>query len=357
MSAGRVLLIAGVLGAAAWTASSARTPLREPPVTATDDDSSRAGPDSARVATFLGALAATDRVVCEMVADQVGNFWSDEGPTGIGRFADATPGVTLGKDSLAGRVRDPRAIVLLTSTLAADDACVRRLAAKMLGRSAVKTERIVQLLGEGAPRVREAAAYALGAGERKEARQALERAVESGGADQATPAMAAWALGEIRDAASIPVLVRSATSADARVRAASVRGLGELGDASTASALADAVDDRDGTVRVAAAHALGELHDVHVAPASLVRAAASADPTLRRAASHALAEIADPATLSVFVGFLSSPDRTVRREAVHAIGEIGSAKAAPDLIRMLKDPDAAVRKAAAEVLGELKSDR
>src|SRR5439155_15752384 len=35
----------------------------------------RAGADSARVATLLAALARTDPVICDLIGDQLGNFW------------------------------------------------------------------------------------------------------------------------------------------------------------------------------------------------------------------------------------------------------------------------------------------
>ncbi len=35
----------------------------------------RGGADSARVATLLAALAHTDLVICDLIGDQLGNFW------------------------------------------------------------------------------------------------------------------------------------------------------------------------------------------------------------------------------------------------------------------------------------------
>ena len=97
---------------------------------------------------------------------------------------------------------EARAITLLVSRLNTDDACARRLAAKMLGRSTVKTERLLQLLDDGVPRVSEAAAYAIGSGERKAARVALERTRTGRG--NALAAMAAWALAELHDLHKAP---------------------------------------------------------------------------------------------------------------------------------------------------------
>src|SRR6266568_8960601 len=96
----------------------------------------RSGADSARVATLLSALAHTDPVICDLIGDQLGNFWMGGESGRLGRFADA-PNVQGAKDSLAGTITDPRAVALLVAMLGSDNPCVRRVAAKLLGRSTV----------------------------------------------------------------------------------------------------------------------------------------------------------------------------------------------------------------------------
>ena len=386
MTARQVVVLVGVIAVATWGVSSARSLSRTANPDFDRHESERAGPDSARLAGLLDALGKTDRVVCEMVADQVGDFWMDDGGSGVGRFADGATAGRSAKDSLAGRVTEPRAITLLVSRLNTDDACARRLAAKMLGRSSIRTDRLLQLFDDGVPRISEAAAYAIGTGERKEARGALEKSLSGRG--NAVAAMAAWALGEIRDSGSVPLLVKALRSDDGRVRHASMyalgeiraegalseierllhtdpdvpvrvaaaRAIGEIGAESSLHALAGALEDGAMPVRYAAAAAFAELHDVHKAPEALVRAATGSDVKLRRIAAHALAEIADPSSVNVFIALLTSDDRELRLAAVHALGQIAAPKAVPDLVRMLKDPDAEVRRAAAEVLGDMKLD-
>ena len=386
MTARQVVVLVGAIAVATWGVTSARS-LSNPVVSNFErDDSQRPGPDSARIAGLLDALGKTDRVVCEMVADQIGNFWMDDDGSGLGRFSDVATAARSAKDSLAGRVTNAGAINFLASRMNADDPCVRRLAAKMLGRSTVKADRLLQLLDDGAPRISEAAAFAIGSGERKEARAALERTVTSRGG--AVAAMAAWALGEIHDSGSVPVLVKALRSENGRVRhaamyalgeiradaalgeierllhtdpdvpvrVAAARAIGEIGAESSVHALSGALDDGAAPVRYAAAAAFSELHDVHKAPEALVRAATGNDAKLRRIAARALTEIADPATINVFIGMLTSDDRELRLAGVHALREISSPRSVADLVRMLKDPDAEVRRAAAEVLGELKLD-
>ena len=82
----------------------------------------RPGADSARVARLLNALAHSDPVVCDLIGDQLGNFWMGE-QARLGRFEDA-PDVQGAKDSLAGGVTDPRAIAFLQATLGTENVCV-----------------------------------------------------------------------------------------------------------------------------------------------------------------------------------------------------------------------------------------
>ena len=156
----------------------------------------RPGADSARVAALLNALTRTDPVICDLIGDQLGNFWWSNGGGGLGRFGDA-PSVQGAKDSLSGEITDPRAVTLLISNLGADSPCVRRVAAKLLGQSDVAANRLTQLLSDPSPRVRESAAYAAGVAERPETMAALQRLLA--GNDEGPAAMAAWALGQIEN--------------------------------------------------------------------------------------------------------------------------------------------------------------
>ena len=381
-----MLVLIATLGAGSYATGTARahsTGVSGALRALVEQDSLRPGPDSARVAKLLDAMAATDRLACELVADQMGNFWWDGDDDGLGAFSDARAPLRVAKDSLRGHVRESRAITLLVTRLSADDPCVRRIAAKLLGRSAIPNDRLTALLDNSAPRVREAAAYAIGEGDRHGARSALESRL--GGRDSSLAAMSAWALSELHDSASVPALIRAARSqvalvrlgvmralgeikdegtvmeveravrdSHAGVRRAAVRALGELGLVRSSDVLAAALADKDAEVRFAAASALGELHELRRAPGALIRAASSTETRLAELAMHALAEIKDPATLDVLVGALAHQNREVRLSAVQALGEIRSAKAVPALLRALKDPDPEVRRAAAEALGEMR---
>ena len=284
------------------------------------EDGEHAGSDSARVSSLLASLGTSDPLVCELIAEQVGNFWMDGGTFGAGRFADAAASAQSAKDSLHGRVSTPGAMKVLVANLDATNPCVRRVAAKLLGRSTVETATLAALLTTGTPRAREAAAYALGAEERKEARGALEKTLKAQGGPEA--AMAAWTLGEIGDVASVPLLAAALSYEDVRIRRA-------------------------------AARALGEMHDMERAPLELEKAARSSDTILRRIAARSLAEIHDPASLDVLIELVTVDDLHVRLSVVEALGQIGSAKATTSLMKATRDPVAGVRRAAVEALGEI----
>ena len=374
------LIVLAVVGATVATV--ARATIGGPAFVSAGQEEVQPGPDSARVAKLLDALTATDPLVCELIADQLGNFWWDGDSYAVGRFADALAPLTAARDSLHGRVRAGGAIALLTARLRDDAACPRRVAAKLLGRSTLPTSRLIALLGDGSARVQEAAAYAIGTDERYEALAALEGKLS---AAEPISAMAAWALAEMHDSVPTPVFVRALRSEHPRVRIAALHGLGDserddarepveralrdshagvrayaaralgdIGSARSAPALATALADTDRDVRLAAAHAFGDLNEFEKAPDALVRAAESSDLQLSVTAVHALAEIADPATIDVLIGRITSPSREVRLQVIDALSSMRLPKAVPALMRALKDADPEVRRAAAEALGEMK---
>jgi HEAT repeat protein len=382
------MVVAGVaIAAATWTTSAA---LRSNSATAfasvSPRDSLGPGPDSARVATLLASLGTGDALVCDLLSEQIGNFWWNDGDDGIGAFGDAKRQLSSARDSLHGSASHPGTLRLLTTALAADNPCVRKVAAKLLGRSRIETSRLAALLSDASPRVREAAAYAIASGHHRDARGALETLLRSGGTDEA--AMAAWALGEAEDSAAVPALLQGAKAPATRVRLASVSALGEIKDERALPVLERALtSDQDAAVRARAAHsigemgmmrsiealntaigdgnplvryaaieAIGEMHDMEHPTAALLQAARSSDPKLQRLAAMAIAEIHDPTSIDALIALAGVDDRDVRLKVSEALGSIGSVKGSSALMRLLKDPDAEVRRAAAESLGQISAN-
>src|SRR5438045_9569798 len=75
----------------------------------------RPGADSTRVAALLTALGNTDPVICDLIGDQLGNFWMGHNTAGLGRFSDAPAGIQGAKDSLGGTPTDSRRVTLLSA--------------------------------------------------------------------------------------------------------------------------------------------------------------------------------------------------------------------------------------------------
>jgi len=310
----------------------------------------RPGADSARVATLLTALGKTDPVVCDLIGDQLGNFWMGGEPGGLGRFADSPSGVQGAKDSLAGKITDPRAVTLLVATLSADNACVRRVAAKLLGHSNVTADALQTLLASPSPRIRESAAYAAGEGERREIRGTLEKML---GDSSAPAAMAAWALGGIEDPASGPALEGALHSTSPKVRLAAVWALGQFEDASYAKDILPLIRDPDPAMRATVAEALGQMRSPRVG-AALLGALTDRNETVRRAAVSALGDIHEQSAVGPLEGLLiSDGDAQVRRECASALGNLGLARSLDPLARALSDPDLEVEREAASAIEDL----
>lgn len=355
MSPVRVGLAAAAIAAMGWTTVSALDRVTIPASLQSSGivREQHPGPDSLRVASLLVALDKGDPLICEVFADRMGNSWWGRSNR-IGDFGDAAANQRAAQDSLSGRIEHAGTIQLLTASLSHGNPCVRRVAARWLGRSSVATSRLTGLLDDPSATVREAAAYAIGSGEKRQARVALEAMLARRGGAEA--AMAAWALAEEDDSASVPALQRALRHADAPVRRAAAYALGEIADLRALDALSAALRDADAEVRYASAHAIGELDDLEHPPAALLEACRSSDRKLARIAAMTVAELHDPATLDVLIALADMDDRDVRVHVAEALGEIGSLKANAPLLRMLQDQDAEVRRAAAEALGELREN-
>ena len=98
------LLISAVLSVGAVGAVVSLGPATPISVSQDDWEQRRAGPDSGRVAILLDALGKTDPVVCELIGDQLGNFWNGGERSGVGRLA-ATPRRATGSKGLDRRTR------------------------------------------------------------------------------------------------------------------------------------------------------------------------------------------------------------------------------------------------------------
>jgi hypothetical protein len=219
--------------------------------------------DSARVRQLLESARGANALVCELAARTV------DGRTGWWSGSDALFAMSASGDSAARdvvtwmqhREVDVTTVPVLRSALADSDACVRRLAAPLLGRvrHASATDAMLATLGSADAGVRATAALALGFGEDVRGAGALEERLRQDSAPRVR-ATAAWALGEMERPESAQALIDALKDQEPLVRQSAARALGEIENAAAIPALTDLLkSDRDAGVRQAAAYALGEI--------------------------------------------------------------------------------------------------
>lgn len=270
---GKVLALSGVtavVGGAGVTLGAVRARERAaflplsvgPAATTVLQPQGRAPTDAERATRLLQAARGSNVAMCEIAAQTIdGRFgWSSDayGDWRAGGAADS-----LARDVVAWVQRhqvDATAVPVLRDAIADSDACVRRLAAPLLGRvrDASAYQAMVDALRSADAGVREAGALALGfADDPRSVAPLSERLRDDSPRVRAT---AAWALGEVDLPAVVRPLIGALADSDALVRQAAARALGEVEDLTAIPPLTDLLkSDRDASVRRAAAVALGEI--------------------------------------------------------------------------------------------------
>jgi hypothetical protein len=219
--------------------------------------------DSTRVRRLLESARGVNPLLCDLAARTV------DGRSGWWSGSEGVLATSGSGDSIAGdvvtwvqhREVDASAVPMLRDALSDADACVRRLAAPLLGRIRDRSasQAMLTALAATDATVREMGALALGFADDSAAVAPLERRLRTDTSPRVR-ATAAWALGEIERPESARVLVEALQDADALVRRSAAHALGEIENPVAIPALTDLLkSDRDADVRRAAAHALGEI--------------------------------------------------------------------------------------------------
>ena len=167
---------------------------------------------------------------------------------------------------------------------------------------------------------------------------------------------AAMGLGKIARPQAAPALVEKLRDPDPIVRRDSAWALGNLGDEvrdQVGVALVERLGDPSGEVKTAAAQALGRMRATPDLVERLTETLRRGDVPTKRAAVQALALLEAPASYQALVEALRDHDARVRQGAIAALGELADARALP-LIRdhLLHDRDVGVRSEAAFRLGK-----
>lgn len=167
---------------------------------------SETGSDSIRAVRLLETARGANPVMCELALRLIDNRYGSWGSAG--RAPDAIIDQQQLLEWASEGIEDSRVVPVLGTALSDGDVCVRRLAARLLGRvrhpSALTT--LMNGLESRDERVRQMAAVGLGYADDRAAVDALLAALTDGVA--AVRAAATWALGVIEDERAVAALTR-----------------------------------------------------------------------------------------------------------------------------------------------------
>ncbi len=213
----------------------------------------------------------------------------------------------------------------------------------------------VFLLEDATPKVRAAAAVALGRIQDRGSVPALTLALR----DRVVLVRreAAFALGLVGDSLAAPAIVqRLRAEPDVTVRASLVTALGMLGARSAGPALAKSLRAPHATERWAAALAAARARDSSLVE-PLAAAAKDARPEMRWRVAYALGRIGDRRGSAALRRLSTDKIDMVRYSAARGLGEVGDSAAAPRLVALLADSSWRVRVNSAHALGALQARR
>src|SRR6266850_177805 len=325
--------------------------------------------DSATVTRVLNQLKASDSTVCALAGEALtnyGGFWghafADPGmpmpqpmPTPM-PMPGGGPGEVHIDMHESTHDMDPAVLRAFRTVIRDDNRCVRNIAARVLGNhgGSESYNLFIGMLKDARADFRETGALGLGEREDSRAISPLSDAL-SGDASPVVRMTAAWALGEIEDAAAVPLLATASKDRDARVRQQAAWALGEIEDAQGIATLEALMRDPVADVRKTAIWALGEIED-RGAVAALAAALKDSDPEVRLLTAWALGEIEDESAVEPLVGALKDSDEDVRATAAWALGEIESPRARDGLTAAQRDDVGSVRHAATWALRQINDE-
>jgi hypothetical protein len=182
--------------------------------------------DSVLAVRFLAGLRGATPLTCEMAIRTLGIGWGWQGEQRV-------PDARLDQQELirwaSDGPGDASAIPPLRAGLVDDDPCVRRMAARLLGRmrNPQANEALLSALSAPDPALRSLAAIGLGYAEDRTTVDPLMATLRD--EVPSVRATAAWALGEIEDERALPALARLlARDSAPEVRRAAAIAIGNL---------------------------------------------------------------------------------------------------------------------------------
>ena len=300
---------------------------------------------------LITAARGASPMICALAAQSIGN--------GGGGWQPPYPIVSTSFTSIRQALREARmesSLPLLLASLGDADACVREIAARLLGHQRDDTAIrgiAARLQSPDAPS-RAAAAYALGltgAGVSAPLEEVLADP------EPAVRGNAVWALGRIGERAAAGRVWSLVRDRESPVRAAAVQTLRHLEARDSIELIARVLrTDPDPEVRRVAAWALAELDAEGTAAVLAEALARDDDEAVREMAAWALAEVRSAESTAALTRAMEDPSQDVRATAVWALGARGDEASLPRLVAALRDESAEIRSRAAWAIGSIEPD-
>lgn len=159
---------------------------------------------------------------------------------------------------------------------------------------------------------------------------------------------------QYQERAAVPGLLDALNDEDARLRAAAAKALGQIRDAAAVPDLLRVMNtDSDGNIRWLASGALSQIGEAAVP--GLAAALQDENWKVRRSAAEALSAMREPTALPALCDAMTDRNDVVRQAVANALENMG-AMAVPRLAEMLHSRDANVANTAAELLQRIGSE-
>jgi len=278
-----------------------------------------------------------------------------EGGGAVGGLHTAFPGTPLSREAEAAVERaksgDPDAVRALLPFFATEDNEKLVRFVTTLGPKAVQP--LILALDDPDPRIAETAAGLLG---ELRARPAVPKLTAYLQSDRSWRYAPAWALGEIKNPDSIPVLVEALGDRNESVVKASTRALINIGRKATPSIVA-ALPSSSGRARKAMLRALEDIEDTRAEGAILSVLDTEKDPVIQAAAARALSKCGTAKSYAPLERWLLTGEVGVRVECAWSLGILIAKPAEGALRQTLTHPDPNVREWSARALESITGER
>lgn len=243
-------------------------------------------------AALLAGIEGTPPVACELVVRALGNRWGSSSvtPRVHPPLAGTASQRAVARWAWTDRPAAAEAGVLLAG-LESTDACVQRIAARLLGvmDDPDATVRLLDMARTGTGSRQLAAIAALAHVSVEQASGMLDALLSD--PDPEVRRAAAWALAEAEDDDSVAGLAEALGDDDPLLRENAAWALGRIESSEALGPLQIALRDRTVGVRVNAAWALGQIEDAAAIPSLADVVGGDAEDEVRKAAAWALGRI------------------------------------------------------------------